>query len=297
MLSRARNVVTWSPLPAGSEPHGLSLTADEGTWVKLSDFVDHLNVVLVFFQSMTDDATDAWLLDWHRRRGQLEDLESVVFGVHTARTDHLREFRHRLGLDFFLLYDPLAIESRALRCSSRVLPVTKDNVVVIGKDGKVLLSGRGRLDPREVVESIAKAQGRAVGDLVTPDTAPAADAAPTTGRKVGEMPDAVRDIDPDQAVELLNENDGGYLLVDVRTQSEFEADHSPKAVHIPIDELPHRYRELDQTIRIVCICQAGGRAAAAAEFLTSIGCSEIYNVKGGMSAWTGEHVTGGLQQP
>ena len=140
MLQRASNLMTWPPLAPGETAHSLSLTADEGTWIKLSDFAGHLNVVLVFFRSLTDDGTDAWLLDWHRRRSQLEELETVVFGVHTARTDQLREFRHRLGLEFFILYDPLAVESRALRCSSRVRPVTKDNVVVIGKDGCVLLA-------------------------------------------------------------------------------------------------------------------------------------------------------------
>jgi rhodanese-related sulfurtransferase len=169
-------------------------------------------------------------------------------------------------------------------------------VVVIGKDGCVLLASRGQADPRDIVTAIAQSEGKAVSSLEAPQAEE--EATPSdAGRKVGGMPDAVRDIDSDQAVSLLNEDDGGYLLVDVRTTSEFEADHSPKAVHIPIDELPHRYRELNQTTRILCICQAGGRAAAAAEFLTSIGCSEIYNIKGGMSAWTGEHVTGGQQQP
>ena len=298
MLSRVRNLVTWSLPAEGSTAHTISLTADEGTWVKLSDFTDHLNVVLVFFRSLTDEATDTWLTDWHRRRGQLEDLEAVVFGIHTARTEHLREFRHRLGLDFFLLYDPLAIEARAMRCSGRLRPVTKDNVVVVGKDGRILLAESGQVSPQSVIEAIARAEGTSVSALDTPDEATdQATAASAGARRVGEMPDAVRRIDSDAAVALLREKDGGYLLIDVRTSSEYEADHSPIAVHIPIDELPHRYREVDQTTRILCICQAGGRSAAAAEFLTSIGCSEIYDVEGGMSAWTGEHVTGGQPQP
>jgi rhodanese-related sulfurtransferase/peroxiredoxin len=297
MLQRATNLITWPPLAEGETPHGISLTADEGTWIKLSDFADHLNVVLVFFRSLTDTDTDVWLTEWHRRRGQLEQLETVVFGIHTSRTERLREFRHRLGLDFFLLYDPLAIESRALRCSSRVRPVTSDNVVVIGKDGLVMHASRGRSDPGDILAAIARREGKTVDAVEATEQAETTPEAKKTGRNVGGLPDAVIEIDSDQAVVLLNEKDGGYLLVDVRTTSEYEADHSPRAVHIPIDEIPHRYRELDQTTRVLCICQAGGRSAAAAEFLTSIGCSEIYNIKGGMSAWTGEHVTGGQQQP
>jgi len=297
MVRRFQNLLTWPPLAAGELAHTVSLTADEGTWIKLSDFKDHLNVVLVFFRSLTDDATDTWLLEWHRRRGQLEDLETVVFGVHTARTDTLREFRHRLSLEFFLLYDPLAVESRALRCSSRTRPVTKDNVVVIGKDGHVVMAERGQTDPASVVEMLARAQGKNIDNIDAIEEEATASESASGGRNVGQMPDAVLDIDSDSAVKFLDEKDGGYILVDVRTTSEYDADHSPRAVHIPIDELPHRYRELNQTTRILCVCQAGGRAAAAAEFLTSIGCSEIYNIKGGMSAWTGEHVTGGQQQP
>ena len=95
---------------------------------------------------------------------------------------------------------------------------------------------------------------------------------------------------------MLAPEDNSFVLLDVRTTSEYDADHAPQAVHIPVDELPHRYQEVGQTTHIICICQAGGRSAAAAEFLTSIGGSEIYNVEGGMSSWTGDRVTGGEVQ-
>jgi rhodanese-related sulfurtransferase/peroxiredoxin len=295
MIGRITNIATWA-LPAVGEPaHKLSLTADEGTWVKLTDFTEHLNVVFVFFRSLVDTETDAWLQEWSRRIGQFEGLEAVVFGVHTARTDRLRDVRQRLGLEFFLLYDPLAIESRALRCSGRVRPITKDNVVVVGKDGKVLFSERGQVDPATVVATIAAAEGKAVAEVAAMESAATEAADSHTMRKPGAMPDEVNHIDSAKATTLLDQEDGGFLLIDVRTPSEYEADHSPRAVHIPIDELPHRYRELEQTTRIICVCQAGGRSEAAAEFLTSVGCSEIFNVKGGMSAWGGERVTGGQQ--
>ncbi len=293
MLSRINNLASWSLPKVGSPAHPLSLTADEGTWVQLRDFKDHLNVVFVFFRSLVNDDTDAWLQQWSHRLGQFEDLETAVFGIHTARTDRLRDMRHRLGLEFFLLYDPLAIESRAMRCSGRTRPITKDNVVVIGKDGNVLFAERGRPDPAQIVARIAAAEGKTVAQMDSTQAKDNAPQAAATVRKPGGMPDVVHHIDSEQATELLDQKDGGYLLIDVRTKSEYEADHSSRAVHIPIDELPHRYRELEQTTCIICVCQAGGRSEAAAEFLTSVGCSEIYNVKGGMSAWGGQRVTGG----
>ena len=105
----------------------------------------------------------------------------------------------------------------------------------------------------------------------------------------------VSNIDSTEAVSLL-ESDGGYVLVDVRTHSEYDADHAPWAVHIPVDELPQRYGELGQTERVICVCQAGARSAAAAEFLLSIGARDVYNVTGGMSSWSGPRVTGGIAQ-
>ena len=272
--------------------HAISLTADEGTWVKLEDFHQHLNVVFVVFDSLTEPVVDQWLKEWNRRIGQFESLETVVFGIHSARTDELRSYRQQLGLEFFLLYDPLAIESRALRCSSRVAPVCKTTVVVVGKDGHILFSERGHIDPARVLEVVSEKEGREAALLKAKSETQAT--GPNTG--LGTGPDPVQNIDSARAETLLDEDDGSYVMIDVRTLSEYEADHSPNAVHIPIDELPHRYRELNQTHRIICICQAGGRSAAAAEFLTSIGGTEIFNVEGGMSAWSGRRVTGGQVQ-
>jgi rhodanese-related sulfurtransferase/peroxiredoxin len=290
MIGRITSLATWSLPNVGQAAHPLSLTADEGTWVKLPDFKEHLNVVFVFFQSMVDQQTDAWLKEWSDRIGQFEDLDTSVFAVHTARTDKLREMRQRLGLEFFILYDPLAIESRAMRCSGRVRPITKDNVVVVGKDGNVLFAQRGLVAPAQVVACLAAAEGTVVSDL--PETETAAATEDSNLKRPGTMPDEVLHLDSAAAIAMLQEKEGGYVLIDVRTKSEYEADHAEWAIHIPVDELPHRYRELNQTTRIICVCQAGGRAEAAAEFLTSVGCSDIYNVKGGMSAWGGERVTG-----
>jgi rhodanese-related sulfurtransferase/peroxiredoxin len=294
ILGRLQNLSTWPPPQVGSEAHPVSLTADEGTWVKLLDFRDHLNVVFVVFNSITDPDTDTWLQSWSQHLQQFESLNTAVFGVNTARTDELRRYRQRLGLEFFILYDPLAVESRAMRCSSRVAPVCKTTVLAIAKNGKVMFGEMGMVDPLKVVELIARSEGVSTDDLAP--TVTTVEKTKTTN-KPGAGPAVVHTIDSEQAETYLHENDGGYVLIDVRTKSEYDADHSPHAVHIPIDELPHRYRELKQTTRILCVCQAGGRSAAAAEFLTSIGGTEIYNVEGGMSAWAGERVTGGELQP
>jgi rhodanese-related sulfurtransferase/peroxiredoxin len=283
IFGRSRDLLTWQPPTAGSQCHSISLTADDGTWVKLEDLRGHLNVIFVIIDSITCPDVPAWLAKWSAAAPQFEAAETLIFGINTARTDDLRQFREDQGVPFLLLYDPLAIECRAMRCSSRVLPKCKNTVVAIDKEGTVLHSARGHVGPEEFLAIIAPT----TEPEPSVDVKASAPAAPQA---------TVENIDSDQAEVLINTEGGGYVLIDVRTQSEYDADHSPHAVHIPIDELPTRYKELKQTQRIICVCQAGGRSAAAAEFLTSIGGTEIFNVNGGMSAWSGERVTGGQLQ-
>jgi rhodanese-related sulfurtransferase/peroxiredoxin len=281
------DLLSWKPLEAGTAATPLSLTADEGTWIKLVDFKTHLNVVLIFFRRMDDNATEAFLKAVQAQHARFEELECGIFGVHTARTDKLREFRSRLGINFFLLYDPMAFAARGFRASSRVRPICKDTVVVIGKDGNVLHSQRGFPDVEELLSVLARAEGKAV-----PPPVATVQAAGSTIRDPGKGSAAVRDIESAEAIRMLEEKDTPFILVDVRTKAEWEREHSPLARLIPVDELPHRYAELKQTTHVIFVCQAGGRSAAAAEFMTSIGASDVFNVLGGMSEWSGSKVSG-----
>lgn len=288
-----RELLRFSPLSQGTRCPPLSLTADEGTWIKLEDFAGHLNVVLYFFRDGETPETARLLRDLNANRGKFEALETAVFGVCARRTDQLRALRDALGLDFFLIYDPLAVTARSFGASGRVRPYCKDTVFVIGKDGTVAFSERGQPTVEQVLSAAAGLQG-----VVAPDAdAPAsADTGPTEERSAvrdpGHGPARVIEIEPDKAEAMLNEEDSLYVLVDVRTLSEFESDRSPQAQHLPVDEVTHRYHELGQTDHLIFICQSGGRSAQAAEFMCSIGSSEIYNVVGGMSGWEGERESG-----
>lgn len=289
MGSKLTNFLSWKPVAVGAAATQLSLTADDGTWIKLNDFKGHLNVLLVFFRGTTDSDTDAWLRSIDAARPAFEALDTAVFGVNTARTDELRAYRARIGTEFFLLYDPLALAARGFRASGRVRPFCKDTAVLVGKDGRVRYSERGHVVATRLVEAAAQAEGKPA-PVVAPPPPPAVSSAAL--RTPGKPSAAVLDVDSAQALALLGEADSPYLLVDVRTKAEFESDRSPLARHIPVDELPHRYAELGQTNHIIFVCQGGGRSAAAGEFMTSVGSSQIYNVVGGMSQWTGPRERG-----
>jgi rhodanese-related sulfurtransferase/peroxiredoxin len=284
MLSVARKLLSWTPLPVGAPTPPLSLTADDGTWIKLPDFKGHLNVLLVFVARTDTPDTDRFLRELDASRARFEALDTAVFGVHTARTDELRAYRGRIGTEFFLLYDPLALASRGFRASGRVRPFCRDTVVIVGKDGQVLRSERGWPSVESLLETVAGAEGQPVPP---PPAAAPAEAGQPVLRNPGQASATVQDIDSTQAVSLLDEHDSPYLLVDVRTKAEFGRDHAPNARHIPVDELPHRYQELGQTTHLIFVCQGGGRSASAAEFMSSIGATHVYNVVGGMSQWSG----------
>ena len=79
---------------------------------------------------------------------------------------------------------------------------------------------------------------------------------------------------------------GGALLLDVRTVSEFSAEHAPGAVNVPLHALPTRLGELPTDQRLLVICATGPRSLAAAGILRAAGCPAEH-IRGGMAAWSG----------
>jgi phage shock protein E len=76
----------------------------------------------------------------------------------------------------------------------------------------------------------------------------------------------------------------GALLLDVRTQAEFQDGHVTHALNIPVQELPARIREVGPTVRpVVVYCRSGGRSAQAAALLKQAGY-EVHDL-GPMTAW------------
>lgn len=81
-----------------------------------------------------------------------------------------------------------------------------------------------------------------------------------------------------------------YLLVDVRTEEEYQEGHIPDAIHLPHDQMETRYTELNdhRDRNILLICRSGKRSLFAADVLTRQGFQNLYNLQGGMLEWTGE---------
>ena len=98
-----------------------------------------------------------------------------------------------------------------------------------------------------------------------------------------------QDIMPDAGRELAERSN--VVVIDVRTPQETSGGVIEGAILIPVGELEERSGEIPKDDRQkLLVCAGGGRSAAACEYLSSEGFEELYNLAGGMSAWTGKTV-------
>lgn len=77
------------------------------------------------------------------------------------------------------------------------------------------------------------------------------------------------------------------VLLDVREDDEWQAGHAPRAVHVPMGQVPPRLAEIvaafpDAPVHVVC--RAGVRSAQVVGYLVAQGLDAV-NVEGGMESW------------
>lgn len=89
------------------------------------------------------------------------------------------------------------------------------------------------------------------------------------------------------------ENDDKAVILDVRTEEEYEEGYIPKAINIDIrqgqgfiDELEN----LDKSKTYYVYCRSGGRSAQACNIMGQLGFEEAHNLLGGIMEWEGEIV-------
>jgi len=105
------------------------------------------------------------------------------------------------------------------------------------------------------------------------------------------IPVGYRQISQEEARQMM-ESESGYIILDVRTPSEFDEGHIPGAICISHDSIPtDTIPELpDKDQLIMVYCRSGRRSKLAAEQLVSQGYTNIVEF-GGINTWTGEVTT------
>lgn len=96
---------------------------------------------------------------------------------------------------------------------------------------------------------------------------------------------AFENISPKQAAAEFSEKKA--VIVDVREDDEWQEQHIPGAIHIPLGQLKSRLSELEpyKNSQIITQCRSGGRSAKAADQLAAAGFADVQNLDGGIQAW------------
>jgi rhodanese-related sulfurtransferase len=88
--------------------------------------------------------------------------------------------------------------------------------------------------------------------------------------------------------QFLNDEHG--VIIDVRTEDEFESGKIPGALNIDIYKgqgFIYEIEELDKSKNFYVYCAAGVRSANACGVMQQLGFENVFNLVGGFSNWEG----------
>ena len=91
-------------------------------------------------------------------------------------------------------------------------------------------------------------------------------------------------VTPKEAKNLI-ENRGDLLLIDVRGQDELTQGYIEGSTLMPLWAIIKGTQRPPQNKPILLICAVGGRSLALGKLMSKNGWNEVYNLKGGISAW------------
>ena len=74
-----------------------------------------------------------------------------------------------------------------------------------------------------------------------------------------------------EGMELLGMLGSDLVILDVRTQAEFDQGHIPGAMLLPVEELGERRAEVPRDRPVLIVCRTGRRAAYAYDMLQASG--------------------------
>ena len=75
--------------------------------------------------------------------------------------------------------------------------------------------------------------------------------------------------------------DGGAKVIDVRSPEEYDDEHYPNAINVPLNLIQAKASELgDKSDPLVLYCASGSRSAFAARMLSMAGFKNVVNAGG-----------------
>lgn len=89
--------------------------------------------------------------------------------------------------------------------------------------------------------------------------------------------------------ELIDNRSKDYVLIDVRSESEYKSGYIPTAINIPHTNIEDHTGEIPKDKLIIVYCKVGGRAENARQKLLELGYENVINF-GGTNSWKYELV-------
>jgi len=136
------------PLAVGTPAPDFSVPDQDGSRVTLSALRGQ-NVILVFYPADDTSICTIQLCEFRDYWAKAQSRNIIVFGVNPARSAAHQKFREKYKLPFSLLIDEGQKIAKLYQADGWFVP--KRTVYLIGPDGNVQYSRRGKPSPEEVL--------------------------------------------------------------------------------------------------------------------------------------------------
>ncbi|MDH5394916.1 MAG: rhodanese-like domain-containing protein [Gammaproteobacteria bacterium] len=105
----------------------------------------------------------------------------------------------------------------------------------------------------------------------------------------------IKEIEVSELVQLKEKGES-IRVIDIRQPAELSGGMIPGAEGLPMHIIPLRINEFKRDEKLVMVCRSGARSAQACMFMQQQGYDNVYNLRGGMIAWSGSGLEMGLPQ-
>lgn len=87
-----------------------------------------------------------------------------------------------------------------------------------------------------------------------------------------------------EAAKTVLKNDKNAMLIDVRSPQEYKEGHLDGSINFPLYDLERNSEKIlkNKENTIILYCQSGSRSKKALEILKEQGCTNIYQIEGGL---------------
>ena len=113
-----------------------------------------------------------------------------------------------------------------------------------------------------------------------------------TDKNINDVPSAIQETPKLQTINAEDffsamEENPDHLLLDVRTQGEYDSSHLSNSTLISVQELASIIDEISDWKEkpVFVYCRSGNRSLSASKILKEAGFLTIYNLNGGITSW------------